>query len=135
MAFTVTVESGFTGTVYANAWFDFNRDGYWDGVDYCHNLQRRVKEWAVQDAPITVAPGTTQLITLSLTTFHFDESVAWEPMWLRLTLSEGRGDAPPDGSGPSYGYLYGETEDYLLTPLCKPNISEQCRPSRVGWTG
>jgi hypothetical protein len=40
-------------------------------------------------------------------------------LWLRVSVSEvpaplGESDGNPDGRGPTGGYEYGETEDYLL---------------------
>lgn len=135
MEFTVTVDAGYTGTLYLNAWFDFNRDGYWDGIDYCPDQRQQVREWAIQNLPVNVKPGTTQVIRTTFLTFNFDERLAKEPMWMRLTLSEADGVGPgPDGSGPPNGYRYGETEDYLLQCLLDCD-DEHPRPRGGGWRG
>ncbi len=109
--YTVTVEAPNT-IFYLNIWFDFNRDGQWGDSDTCENMP--VEEWAVQNhilGPV-LTPG---LITgtISVMTTNFEDDPLFDPLWARVTLSE-QPATMSDGSGPPAGFLYGETEDYLL---------------------
>jgi hypothetical protein len=110
--YTVTVVD-VTQPVFANVWFDFNRDGDWDDVNSCGT--DAAAEWAVVDQFLTFsAPGTYTVSTPVFRTWHptADDS----PIWMRISLSE-TPSAPTGagGSGPLGGYEYGETEDYYFT--------------------
>lgn len=104
--------------MYLNAWFDWNRDGDWDDTVSCPD-GTAVPEWAVQDflVPTPPTPGTYTHTTPGFMAFNPNNSV----LWLRVTLSEQPWQPSPTpgsgGSGPSSGYEYGETEDYLVEPV------------------
>jgi len=110
-------------TLYANVWFDWNRDGDWDDVLSPFCGEKRVPEWAVQNQVITgLGPGQHTLRTPAFLCWHpiFDEE-APEEIWMRITLSEQpwtpiAGTLGDGGSGPAAGYAVGETEDYLFVP-------------------
>ncbi|MCE5341540.1 MAG: GEVED domain-containing protein [Planctomycetaceae bacterium] len=107
--YTVTVID-ITQPIFANVWFDFNRDGDWDDVNMCGTDS--APEWAVVDQFLTFsAPGTYTVSTPAFRTWHplADDS----PIWMRITLSETPSmPSGAGGSGPLGGYQYGETEDY-----------------------
>jgi hypothetical protein len=123
--FRYTVTSTQAARLYVNVWFDFNRDGDWnDPIQKCPlgpAVTGSFTEWAVQNEPITVVPGLNNFTT---PVFGAANPTKGSEMWMRITLTD-QPIAPAngaDGSGPSSGYQYGETEDYLLrlsyTELC-----------------
>ena len=107
---------------YANAWIDYNRDGDWDDQTTCVDPDTQqtevVNEWVVQDQVFNVGPGT-HVLTSPL----FRSLDVADEMWLRLTVSDSPSPAS-DGSGPTWGYEFGETEDYLLLPDPDPTSDE-----------
>jgi hypothetical protein len=120
LAYTVTVVNPSQGIMYANVWFDWNRDGDWDDTLTCPD-SAQAPEWAVQNqAVVLTTAGPLRLVTPAFVCWH-PEAGAPAPIWMRITLSEtpsvaigqSRGSG---GSGPAGGYLYGETEDYYLSP-------------------
>lgn len=129
----VTVPAGaYTGTMYLNVWFDFERDGDWNDVGQCGS--ETVSEWAVRNRGLQLTPGA-YVFTASVAAYH-PEGMAFDPLWMRITL----GDMPApvfagggDGRGPAAGYLYGETEDYFL----RYHTGEGCPTcaSQAGWQG
>ena len=106
----VHVASGAPDTTrYLNVLIDQNRDGYWE------NGASVTPEWLVVNKAINVPPGKT-LITLP--DFLLDTT---ESFWMRVTLTRSPIDESLfssvggwDGSAPSGGFAYGETEDYLI---------------------
>ena len=130
-AVSITKPAGYTRTVYANVWLDFERDGDWDDVGLCDSVQ--VPEWGIQNQPLSLTSGT-QSITLTIVTYH-PAGKAKAPIWLRISLTEARVPNPTglaDGRGPAAGYLYGETEDYLL--IYNKETCVGCG-SLAGWQG
>lgn len=109
--------------MFANVWFDWNMDGDWDDIVQCPTGAAPVPEWAVQNFPVPMIPGTNPVMTPPF--------MAWWPLgqvdqptgqlWMRITLSE-QPWIPPmppfivgyGGSGPQRGYQFGETEDYIM---------------------
>lgn len=118
---------------YVSIWIDWNGDGAWGGAPECS--EGPVPEWAVQNMRVTL-PG------YGLHTFTTPAFLVYRPdytkaFWLRISLS----DAPAtseDGSGPSIGWQYGETEDYLVpgtmptaTPTVTPTPTRTSTPTRT----
>ena len=114
--------------VYLNTWFDWTRDGDWDDIPRCAvapNVDAIAAEWAVQNQAITLAPGfNAALLTAP---FRSINPLPGKPAWMRMTLTNvpinaanngGPFPLPADlgkgGSGPAGGYVFGETEDYLV---------------------
>jgi uncharacterized repeat protein (TIGR01451 family) len=124
--FQYTVTSTAAAKLYVNVWIDFNRDGDWDDpIQKCPlgpAITGSYTEWAVQNELITIpGPGT---FTFTTPPFGAANPTKGADMWMRITLTD-QPIAPvygADGSGPATGYLYGETEDYLLrlayTDIC-----------------
>ncbi len=116
--FQYVVTSTAAAKLYLNVWFDFNRDGDWsDPLTKCPlgpATTGSFTEWAIQNEQIAVpGPGT---YTFTTPPFRAANPTRGSDMWMRITLT----DQPiglaqgADGSGPVGGYVYGETEDYLL---------------------
>lgn len=108
--------------IYVNVWCDWNRDGDWDDTMQCPGGPAPVfvPEWAVQNQTLNFpTPGIYTVSTPQFYCWHPQGSPG--PMWMRVTLSDSRwqssGGPGYGGSGPSAGYVFGETEDYLFTPL------------------
>ena len=107
---------------YVNAWLDWNRDGDWDDDIDCP--QGIAHEWAVQNQLLYSLPvGLNQVTSSAFLSWHPSADEGPEEIWMRITLSE-QPWIPPigppvsgfAGSGPSAGYMFGETEDYLFVP-------------------
>ncbi len=112
--------------LYANVWFDWNRDGDWDDSFNCPigaagNVVA-APEWAVQNQLLSGLPGGLNTITsLGFRPYLPLNVNEDDPIWMRITLSgipwtadtllQGEG-----GSGPPNGYNIGETEDYYFSP-------------------
>ncbi len=122
-----------TVDLYANVWFDFDRDGDWDDTLNCDD-GTTVPEWAVQNqllAAGTLALGLNTVVTPAFNSWHpATSSGGDEPIWMRITLSgqkwaggSGAGMVGNGGSGPNGGYDIGETEDYYFTPKTGSNPS------------
>ena len=132
----VTTNGTYTGTMFLSVWMDFDRNGIWGNTAWrCDQL---LSEWAVQNEPINLVSGTyTYTVNLTVMPYHpNDPDLDFSPLWMRVTLSDTQ-TLPPanggqaDGSGPPEGYLFGETEDYLLIyRLC----DDDCL-ARAGWQG
>ena len=123
--------NGYTGTLYANVWFDFERDGDWNDEGLCGS--ETVSEWAIQNRGFQLSPGT-HVFTATVGGFH-PAGMEFDPLWMRITLS----DTPvpvfngySDGRGPAAGFLYGETEDYFLKYY--DGSCDTCS-SQAGWQG
>jgi hypothetical protein len=114
-----TLPGGLTVQMYANVWFDWNRDGDWNDVMICPDGSL-APEWAVQNQVIPVPPSYPA--TVAMTSLPF---IAWHPglgvrpIWMRITLADQTWSAPgfsgTGGDGPMAGYGFGETEDYYIT--------------------
>ena len=112
-----------TPTLYVNVWFDWNRDGDWDDTMECPGAAAPTPapEWAVQNQVIVGLPvGLNKITTPPFMPWH-PATGDMQPIWMRITLSEQKwaptaGVLGNGGSGPQYGYLYGETEDYYFVP-------------------
>ncbi|MFZ2148685.1 MAG: GEVED domain-containing protein [Sedimentisphaerales bacterium] len=119
----------FDNPAYLNVWFDWNRDGDWDDTMVCPDGVN-VPEWAVQNASITNNfAGSVVLTTPKFMCWHPQTDAELDPMWMRITISLQPwetvvGAAVSGGSGPADGYLYGETEDYLIYPKTEPGEIE-----------
>lgn len=115
--------------MYANIWFDWNMDGDWDDVVQCPTGSGPISEWAVQDFPVPMIPGTNPVVT--------PQFRAWWPlgpsdlpihqMWMRISLSEVKWHTTGatsgfGGCGPQGGYKFGETEDYILPIEVEPKM-------------
>jgi len=120
LEYTVTVVNPAASVMYVNVWFDWNRDGDWDDLLSGSN-GAAVPEWAVQNQVVALtAAGTLRLTTPSFVSWQPARG-ALPPIWMRITLSETAWPATGQGlvsggCGPKDGYLYGETEDYYLSP-------------------
>lgn len=103
-------------TNYVNVWFDWNRDGDWADVLTCMTPTGgiTVPEWAVQNQPVNVVPGSVVWATPPFASFH---PAGHSDVWMRISIAENpvplTSALPPDGRGPPNGYRYGETEDYI----------------------
>lgn len=119
-------------TRYVNVWIDFNRDGDWEDVLTCvvNRIPRTVPEWAVQNAPTNLGPGTHNRSTPQFSALR--PAGPAEAKWLRISLSDATAPLPNDGRGPDAGYQFGETEDYLVTgaPGGQPFALRDDRPGR-----
>ncbi|MBA3470820.1 MAG: carboxypeptidase regulatory-like domain-containing protein, partial [Herpetosiphonaceae bacterium] len=100
-----------TAQAYVNVWMDWNRNGEWGGARKCLGTPWISREWAVQNQLVTLSgPGTYNLTTPVFISYQ----PGWpRPMWLRITISDTPATAA-DGRGPTAGWAFGETEDYLL---------------------
>lgn len=101
--------------LWANVWFDWNRDGDYDDTLDCSGIS--APEWAVQNQFLSGLPvGLNTITTPVFLPWHS----ASDPneIWMRITLSEQfwNGGSGSGGSGPVAGYKYGETEDYYFDP-------------------
>jgi len=125
--FEVTLPAGAPITnYYLNAWFDWNNDGDWaDRGLPC--TQGAAYEWAVQNQVVYFGvPGTYQVVSEPFLSWNMQQA----PMWLRLTLSEHPvNGSPGDGSGPSDGYEFGETEDYYWGGPSRPTPTPTATPT------
>ncbi len=119
----VTVPPGGKGRSYfANAWFDWDRDGAWGGSSECGATT--AAEWGVQNQEIGpfAAPGTYEISSPAFVAWH--AGAAPGPIWARLSIAE-QPAGSDSGAGPAAGYETGETEDYYLLPAAAtptPNI-------------
>ena len=106
-----------TQPIYANVWFDWNRDGDWDDIATC-DLGKPADEWAVQDQPLAFAtPGSYIVTTPPFRTYDNVNVSDLADIWMRITLSETPWTpSASGGSGPMGGYQFGETEDYYFIP-------------------
>jgi hypothetical protein len=104
-----------------NVWIDFNRDGDWADRFTCttpSGVILGVREWVVQNQPVTIVPGSVVWATPVFPSFHIFLAPTRDS-WMRISIAEINAPANPltgivDGTGPGPGYKYGETEDYFL---------------------
>ncbi|HON90970.1 MAG TPA: GEVED domain-containing protein [Sedimentisphaerales bacterium] len=123
--YEVTVKNALAQPIYVNMWFDWNRDGDWDDVHSCAD-GTAVPEWAVQNqVPLLPGPGIYTVESPKFRCWH-PAGQELDPLWVRITISEQeqlpsiilvKAAAGFGGAGPAGGYLYGETEDYLVQPV------------------
>ena len=139
--FDVTDVAGGTGApLYANAWFDWTRDGDWDDAP-AFSDGTTAPEWAVQNQVIiTPGPGVFTLTSDRFLAWHPNAWDKKEPIWMRITLSERPHDpiagAPgAGGSGPANGYDYGETEDYYVETYDEDYLDYGDAPDGFGVVG
>jgi hypothetical protein len=105
---------------FVNVWFDWNRDGDWEDRFTCTTSTGAVivvPEWAVQNQPVTIVPGSVVWATPPFASLH---AANIRDIWMRISVADAVAPAGlggvPDGSGPGVGYRYGETEDYIARP-------------------
>ncbi|MCF7956337.1 MAG: hypothetical protein K9M75_11080 [Phycisphaerae bacterium] len=118
--------------LYANVWFDWNRDGDWDDSFNCQSNAAGVvtaPEWAVQNQQLIGLPvGLNTVTSLPFRPYTGFDAAGNQipedhPIWMRITLSDQKwqpgvnaGMVGEGGSGPQNGYRFGETEDYYFVP-------------------
>ncbi|KPL85343.1 GEVED domain-containing protein [Herpetosiphon geysericola] len=108
--YTVTNNTASNITVYFNSWWDWNRSGNWGGTFQCPNGLSN--EWAVQNQAIVLAPGINTFTTPTFFPYHPPQRAG---IWFRMTVSPTPASAA-DGRGPTGGWEFGETEDYIFMP-------------------
>ena len=106
--------------LYLNAWFDGNRDGDWEDVGSCPQINGRSYEWIVQNwwiDPTTIPPAGFVDVAVGTVLVHNTQPGA--DAWLRFSLSEQKAVLNPstnlgDGRGTAFPtpFRLGETEDY-----------------------
>jgi hypothetical protein len=111
--FTVTATQPLAGMkIYVNIWMDFNRNGRWSDQNQCPT--GAADEWVVQNQVISLPSAGTFTFTSNSFLSYLGTD---EDFWVRITVAESpAGASSYDGSGPTHGYEYGETEDYLYRP-------------------
>jgi uncharacterized repeat protein (TIGR01451 family) len=110
-----------TTKLYLNVWIDGNRDGDWNDVGSCPQINARKFEWIVQNWTINPAAiPINGFVDFAVPTVLVLNEKPNADAWLRFTLSEqpaipAPGPALPDGRGPAFpaAFFLGETEDYL----------------------
>jgi hypothetical protein len=109
------------GNAYINIWLDGNRDGDWEDWLDCDGIQ--APEHIVIDQAIMPPAGGVYDLIAATANLPVPLSEVGKDMWLRITVSDEpsvkplltpNGTAYGDGRGPSAGFRYGETEDYLI---------------------
>lgn len=106
----INVPSPQTVPAYLNLWFDWERDGTWSQrvAPKCNN-GAEAPDWVVKDKQVSLIEQGLQTVEVRVQVWNPNPS---KPMWVRATLSEQQAPAS-DGRGPTSGYQFGETEDYL----------------------
>ncbi|MEK7794229.1 MAG: hypothetical protein AAB353_06855, partial [Candidatus Hydrogenedentota bacterium] len=105
---------------FLNVAMDFNLNGKW--------ANQTVPEHVVIDAPVSTAPGTTDILAFG--PFGYGNSLAFAfPTWIRGTLTRAAIDLTGlsngwDGSGPDAGLGHGETEDFWFSLNGNPSEGE-----------
>jgi len=109
------------GTLYLNAWADWNRDGDWEDTSLC---ECAIDEWMIQDYPVPAPSGPpfTFALPITITPCH-PVGDPTSPLWMRVTLS----GLTLASYGPPFTYggfpfseaaagcfPTGETEDYFV---------------------
>ena len=97
------------GTAYLNLFYDWNRNGRWQGID--RRCRRPAPERAVQNRPIDLSAqaGREELYRVRFRTGRFVG-----PMWARAILTVDKLWEDPKGRGV---FERGEVEDSLVAPL------------------
>ncbi|MEZ4733522.1 MAG: GEVED domain-containing protein [Caldilineaceae bacterium] len=106
--------------LYLNVWFDGNRDGDWDDLGACPQINGRSYEWIVQNwwiDPAGIPPAGFVDVAVGTVLVHNAKPDA--DAWLRFSLSEQKAVLNPstnlgDGRGIAFpnAFRLGETEDY-----------------------
>lgn len=108
---------------FVNVWLDGNADGDWADLHTCVT-PGDASEWAVRNL-VPPAPGGYVLTPLVM----LYQQTAGDPFWIRVSIAEQPAPLDPvtgraDGRGPTLGYAFGETEDYLY-----PQTNFQATPT------
>ncbi len=130
MAYNVRVYTGAPATAYVNVWADWDRNGQWGETPSCGGTN--APEWAVQNQAITLpGPSYHSFYTPAFLVYNFDPT---KDIWLRITISEKPLPVPQarNGSGPTTGFDFGETEDYHIAGVPNsptPSVTPTYTPS------
>jgi hypothetical protein len=135
VSYDLTVISG-PMDLYFNVWIDYNRDGDWDDSFVCGD--EIVSEWAVADNLLAdMSAGHYRLLSRPFMSWQPEEGGGSE-LWVRLTVSDEafaggswRGLSGNGGSGSESGYIFGETEDYLILAEIHPDMSSDLNCDNV----
>lgn len=120
--------------LYLNVWFDGNRDGDWEDVGACPQINGRSYEWIVQNwwiDPTTIPPAGFVDVAVGTVLVHNAKPDA--DAWLRFSLSEQKAVLNPstnlgDGRGIAFpnAFRLGETEDYY-----RKGVTTQGTPGQI----
>jgi hypothetical protein len=91
--------------VFLNVLVDLNEDGDWNDNVMCSGAPACAYEWGVKNAPVTLVPGCSILVTPA-----FSAGPSADRGWLRISLSPT--PAPDDYPWAGASFQGGETEDY-----------------------
>ncbi len=95
--------------IYANAWFDWNRDGDWaDG-----GSRRCGPEWGIQN--MAIEPASLGEDRIALVTLRFRAGRVPRQFWWRVQVHSGPAVPHMGGGGQGVATSGGETEDWLYT--------------------
>ena len=95
--------------IYANAWFDWNRDGDWaDG-----GSQRCGPEWGIQN--MAIDPASLGEDRIALVTLRFRAGRVPRQFWWRVQLHSGQPVPHMGSGGQDVATRGGETEDWFYT--------------------
>jgi hypothetical protein len=110
--------------IYANAWFDWNRDGDWrDGGN-----RRCGPEWGLQNQVID--PASLGDDKVALVTLRFRAGRVPKQFWWRVQLHAGSPVPHSGGGGQSTPTRGGETEDWFFTRRAPTeHIDLSCTPA------
>lgn len=134
MGLVVYLPPGSTGgTWYVNALIDMNMDGTWGGT-----TETGLQEWAVQNQPLTLAPGTSVPLVTPFFLFGNGNRLP-SRAWMRLAVTP----VPvPSGWSGAGEFAAGEIEDHLIelpadirTGEAKPIPVIACPPGQFFFRG
>ena len=111
IAFDMTIAQNAPTDIYhyVNVLFDQNQDGEWKNTDPMH------LEWIVVNRPIRISESYRGIKFKCMLGPFYVKLPRPEPAWIRITLTREPIKMDEwDGSGPSDGFDYGETEDWLI---------------------
>ena len=108
---------------YLNVWVDANRDGDWADAFMCG--QQAAPEHILIDSPVNVVALGAGLHTIFSQTGLVPWTIADQPAWVRITLSDRPSNKTlqagnviyGDGRGYPQPFKTGETEDFYFRPL------------------